>query len=118
MRVRAYDNHKVVVEESGFVVNEKGCVLTNAHFLAKAESLTVLSLKTGVEVVAQRVFASRSMNLALLHVQGLNLPPLSLSEQGVDVDAEDEGGYTPLYVAMEYNASATASVLRRYGGRE
>ena len=60
-------------------------MLTNAHLIAKAEGLTVLSLKTGAEVVAQRVFASRDMNLALLHVQGLNLPPLSLSEQGADV---------------------------------
>ena len=85
VRVRAYDNHKVVVEGSGFVVNEEGYVLTNAHLIAKAEGLTVLSLKTGAEVVAQRTFASRDMNLALLHVQGLNLPPLSLSEQGADV---------------------------------
>ncbi|MDE2740997.1 MAG: FHA domain-containing protein [Gemmatimonadota bacterium] len=85
VRVRAYDDHKVVVEGSGFVVNEEGYVLTNAHLLAKADGLTVLSLKTGAEVVAQRVFASRDMNLALLHVQGLNLPPLSLSEQGADV---------------------------------
>ena len=85
VRVRAYDDHKVVVEGSGFVVNEEGYVLTNAHLIAKAEGLTVLSLKTGAEVVAQRVFASRDMNLALLHVQGLNLPPLSLSEQGADV---------------------------------
>ena len=85
VRVRAYDDHKVVVEGSGFVVNEKGYVLTNAHLIEKAEALTVLSLKTGAEVVAQRAFASRDMNLALLHVQGLNLPPLSLSEQGADV---------------------------------
>ncbi len=85
VRVRAYDDHKVAVEGSGFVVNEEGYVLTNAHLLAKAEGLTVLSLKTGAEVVAQRVFASRAMNLALLHVQGLNLPPLSLSEQGAAV---------------------------------
>ena len=83
--VRAYDDHKIVVEGSGFVVNEEGYVLTNAHLIAKAEGLTVLSLKTGAEVVAQRAFTSRDMNLALLHVQGLNLPPLSLSEQGADV---------------------------------
>ena len=85
VRVRAYDDHKVVVEGSGFVVNEKGYVLTNAHLLEKAEGLTVWSLKTGAEVVAQRVFALRDMNLALLHVPGLNLPALSLSEQGADV---------------------------------
>lgn len=85
VRVRAYDDHKVAVEGSGFVVDEKGHVLTNAHLIAKAEGLTVLSLKTGAELVAQKVFASRAMNLALLHVQGLNLPPLSLSEQGAAV---------------------------------
>lgn len=85
VRVRAYDDHKVAVEGSGFVVDEKGHVLTNAHLIAKAEGLTVLSLKTGAELVAQKVFASRATNLALLHVQGLNLPPLSLSEQGAAV---------------------------------
>lgn len=85
VRVRAYDDHKVAVEGSGFVVDEKGHVLTNAHLIAKAEGLTVLSLKTGGELVAQKVFASRAMNLALLHVQGLDLPPLSLSEQGAAV---------------------------------
>ena len=85
VRVHAYDDHKVAVEGSGFVVNEKGHVLTNAHLIQKAEGLTVLSLKTGAEIVAQQVFASRATNLALLHVQGLNLPPLSLSEQGAAV---------------------------------
>ena len=85
VRVRAYDNNKIVAEGSGFVVNEKGYVLTNAHLIEKAEELTALSLKTGAEVVLQRVFANRDMNLALLHVQGLNLPPLNLSEQGADV---------------------------------
>ena len=85
VRVRAYDDHKVAVEGSGFVVDEKGHVLTNAHLIAKADGLTVLSLKTGAELVAQKVFASRATNLALLHVQGLDLPPLSLSEQGAAV---------------------------------
>ncbi len=85
VRVRAYDDHKIAVEGSGFVVNEAGYVLTNAHLIAKAEGLTVFSLNTGAELVAQRVFTSRDMNLALLRVQGLNLPSLSLSEQGADV---------------------------------
>lgn len=85
VRVRTYHDHKVAVEGSGFVVDEQGHVLTNAHLIAKAEGLTVLSLKTGAELVAQQVFASRAMNLALLHVQGLNLPPLRLSGQGAAV---------------------------------
>ena len=83
--IRAYDNDKVVAEGSGFVVNEKGYILTNAHLIEKAEKLIASSLKTGAEVALQRVFANRAMNLALLHVQDLNLPPLRLSEQGADV---------------------------------
>ena len=85
VRIRAYDNDKVVAEGSGFVVNEKGYVLTNAHLLAKAEELTASSLKTGAEVALQRVFANRAVNLALLHAEDLNLPPLRLSEQGANV---------------------------------
>ena len=85
VRVRAYKNDKVIAEGSGFVVNEEGHVLTNAHVLEDARRLTVLSLKTGAEMLSQKVFARRDMNLALLRAQGLNLPPLSLSEQGADV---------------------------------
>ena len=83
--IRAYDNNKVVAEGSGFVVNEKGYILTNAHLLAKAEKLTASSLKPGAEVALQRVFANRATNLALLHGQDLNLPPLHLSEQGANI---------------------------------
>ena len=85
VRIRTYDNNKVVAEGSGFVVNEKGYILTNAHLIEKAEKLTASSLKTGAEVALQRVFATRATNLALLHAEDLNLPPLRLSEQGADI---------------------------------
>ena len=85
VQVRVYKNHKILAEGSGFVVNEEGYVLTNAHLLADAEGLTVLSRKTGAEIVSQQIFANRELNLALLRVQGLGLPPLNLSEQGAAV---------------------------------
>lgn len=85
VRVRAYKNDKVIAEGSGFVIDEEGHVLTNAHFLENAKRLTVLSLKTGAEISSQKVFARKDMNLALLRAQGLSVPPLSLSEQGADV---------------------------------
>ena len=85
VRVRAYRYNKVAAEGSGFVVNGNGDVLTNAHLLKNADRVTVLSLKTGAEILSREVFASREMNLALLRVQGLGSPPLSLSEQGADV---------------------------------
>ena len=86
VRVRAYDNNKIKAKGSGFVINAEGYVLTNAHLLSDAERLTVISLQTGAEIVAQQVFAKRDMNLALLHAQGLGLPPVNLSEQGDEVD--------------------------------
>jgi len=85
VRVRAYDNNRAVTEGTGFVVNDEDHVLTNAHLIEQADQLTVLSLKTGAEILSQRTFVNKDMNLALLHVQGLDLPPLKLSEQGADV---------------------------------
>ena len=85
VRVRAYDNNRVVAEGTGFVVNEEGHVLTNAHLLEQSDQITVLSLKTGAEILSKQTFVNEDMNLALLHVRGLGLPPLKLSEQGADV---------------------------------
>jgi S1-C subfamily serine protease len=45
VHVRAYHKDQVAVEGVGFVVNEMGYVLTNAHLVEKAERVTVLSLK-------------------------------------------------------------------------
>ncbi len=70
VRVRAYEKGQVAVEGGGFVVNEAGHVLTNAHLLEGAESVTVSPLKTGAEVEPEQLFAHRETNLALLLSQG------------------------------------------------
>ena len=82
VRVRVYENNRVTVEGAGFVINEEGRVLTNAHLVKGADRITVVSLKTGAEILAQQAFTDKDRNLVLLRVQGLGLPPLSLSEQG------------------------------------
>ena len=41
VRVRAYDNNRVVAEGTGLVVNEDGHVLTNAHLLEHSDQITV-----------------------------------------------------------------------------
>ena len=86
VRVRAHRYNRVAAEGCGFVVNGNGDVLTNAHLLANADRVTVLSLKTGAEIVAQEVFASREINLALLRVQGLgSRRPFACPSRGPDV---------------------------------
>ena len=85
VKVRAYKNNRVIATGAGFVVNDEGYVLTNAHIVADAKRLSVLTLKTGAEISSRQVFANRDMNLALLRTQGLALMPLSLTDQGSDV---------------------------------
>ena len=85
VRVRAYDNNRVTGEGAGFVINEKGHVLTHAHLLRGADRISVISLDTGAEILAQQTFSDRDLNLAVLEVPGLAMPSLSLSEQGIDV---------------------------------
>ncbi len=85
VKVRSYVDNRIVAEGSGFVVSD-GYIVTNAHLLVDAESITVLSLKSGAEYVARLHDELRSdRNLALLRVTGLGLPPLYLSEQGIEV---------------------------------
>ena len=84
VRVRAYEKGQVAVEGGGFVVNETGHVLTNAHLLEEAERVTVSPLRTGAEVEPEQVFAHRETNLALLYAPSLGLPSLRLSEKGAD----------------------------------
>ena len=84
VRVRAYEKGQVAAEGGGFVVNEAGHVLTNAHLLEGAERVTVSPLKTGAEVEPEQLFAHRETNLALLRAPGLGLAPLRLSEKGAD----------------------------------
>ena len=75
----------IVAEGGGFVVSD-GYIVTNAHLLVEAESITVLALESGAEYVARLHDELRSdRNLALLRVTGLGLPPLNLSEQGIEV---------------------------------
>lgn len=84
-KVRSYVDNRIVAEGSGFVVSD-GYIVTNAHLLVEAESITVLSLKSGAEYVARLHDELQSdRNLALLRVTGLGLPPLNLSEQGTEI---------------------------------
>ena len=85
VKVRSYVDNRIVAEGSGFVVSD-GYIVTNAHLLVEAESITVQSLKSGAEYVARlngELHADR--NLALLRVTGLGLPSLNLAEQGAEV---------------------------------
>ena len=93
VRVRAYKDNKLIDEGSGFVINAVDNVLTSAHLLEGADRVTVVSLRTTAEIKAVRIFDSsdlkgRDLNLALLHVQGLQLRPLNLYGKGTATGGE------------------------------
>ena len=85
VRVQVYDNNRIKAKGAGFVVNEAGHVLTGAHLLKGAGNVFVVSLETGAKMRARRMHTDLEMNLAVLEVPGLKLPPLRLSEQGAEV---------------------------------
>ena len=85
-RSNAPDGQSMLSEEgAGFAINETGHVLTGAHLLKGAGNVFVVSLETGAKMRARRMHTDLEMNLAVLEVPGLKLPPLRLSEQGAEV---------------------------------
>jgi serine protease Do len=63
---------------SGFVIDPNGIVVTNAHVVQGASSITVITLD-GREHKAQVLGQDRDADLAVLKVDGKNLPAVPLS---------------------------------------
>jgi serine protease Do len=62
---------------SGFIVDPTGVVVTNAHVVQGASSITVTTLD-GRELKAQVLGSDRDADLAVLKVEGRNLPAVPL----------------------------------------
>lgn len=80
--VHAYQNKKPGIA-TGLVVQSdryNGYVLTNAEWIVNADTITVTDPLTGAEMIAQTLQVDTKIDLALLKVNGLNLPPISFSQ--------------------------------------
>ncbi len=73
---------------SGFIVNKEGYILTNAHVIADADSITV-TLSDGREFEAKLVGTDPTFDLGVLKIEASNLPTLDLG----DSEALDVGEY-------------------------
>jgi serine protease Do len=62
---------------SGFLIDPSGIVVTNAHVVQGASSITVTTLD-GREIKAQVLGSDRDADLAVLKVEGKNLPAIPL----------------------------------------
>ncbi len=65
---------------SGFVVDASGLIVTNAHVVDGAQQVTVKLGAKGTTQPAQVLAADTSRDLALLKVEGANLPALELEQ--------------------------------------
>lgn len=74
-----------IIDGSGFAYAPDR-VATNAHVVAGTETLTVQA--DGNEYAATVVYADESLDLAVLDVDGLDVPPLGLNTAGQQPDAD------------------------------
>lgn len=85
--VRTYSGNKEIGRGIGFVVNSdiyNGFVVTSAHVLAQAETITVSIPGSEAQLVARNLLADDSLGLAILKVNGLQVPVMTFAEQSVE----------------------------------
>lgn len=64
---------------SGFIINEDGYILTNHHVVGDADKITV-KLQDGREFDAERIGSDPKSEVALIRIQGDDLPHLELGD--------------------------------------
>ena len=65
---------------SGFVVDSSGLIVTNKHVVSDATAQYKIIDKDDKEYEVTRIYRDPTTDLAILKVEGANLPPLSLGE--------------------------------------
>jgi len=81
VQIAVFDGEEIARLGSGFAISDD-YVLTAAHVVAGEEQVVAVPLTTGAELLARIVYISERVDLALLAVNGLDLPPLALAVDG------------------------------------
>jgi hypothetical protein len=86
VQIRTFDaTGQPIAFGSGFVVEDSGTIATNHHVIAGAAKAQI-RLSSGASFPADAILADdEKQDLALLHVDGKNLPTLPLSREEADV---------------------------------
>src|SRR5579863_65335 len=95
---------------TGFLVTDTGLIATNAHVAREEESL-MAKLSTGIELEANVAYVDDNVDIALLKVNGVNLPHLMLADtstvrQGQEVFAVGNPGAAMLFSVTKGIVSA------------
>jgi len=80
------------IEGSGFVISPDH-VLTNAHVVAGVTSQQTVTTDTGRSLSAKVVYYDPQVDVAVLYVPGLNLPPLRFASSASPGDNAVVAGY-------------------------
>ncbi|EGA69917.1 protease DegS [Vibrio sinaloensis DSM 21326] len=88
---------------SGVIVSEKGYIITNYHVVAQADQI-IVALQDGRVAAAQLVGKDRRTDIAILRVEGSNLPVIPLNP-----DYSPKVGDIVLAIGNPYNLGQTTT---------
>jgi len=88
---------------SGVIVSEKGYIITNYHVVAQADQI-IVALQDGRVAAAQLVGKDRRTDIAILRVEGTNLPVIPLNPQ-----YQPKVGDVVLAIGNPYNLGQTTT---------
>jgi serine protease DegS len=89
---------------SGVIVSDKGYIITNYHVVAQADQI-IVALQDGRVAAAQVVGVDRRTDIAVLRVEGENLPVIPQSE-----DYKAQVGDIVLAIGNPYNLGQTTTL--------
>ena len=88
---------------SGVIVSEKGYIITNYHVVAQADQI-VVALQDGRVAAAQLVGTDKRTDIAILRVEGSNLPVIPLNSE-----YKPQVGDVVLAIGNPYNLGQTTT---------
>ena len=71
--------HRSVGAGTGFVINDRGYIATNAHVIAGGRQVKAIPTNSSGMYDAEVIATSRQLDLAIVRVLGLTLPPITFS---------------------------------------
>jgi serine protease Do len=95
---------------TGVIVSSDGLILTNQHVVSSNPKSITVTLMDGLEYDAQVLYANEDMDLAVIKIDGQNLPTVSLgNSDNLTVGEVAIAIGNPL--GLEYERSVTAGII-------
>ena len=73
------ETHRGTSTGTGFVINDCGYIATNVHVIDGGGRITAIPANSNTQYELEVIVAESELDLAIVRVQGVNLPPIPLS---------------------------------------